>query len=62
MTAILLLGLYVVDFLDELFYFPEKGVPFLCCYEFLPGYFHVASSWIFGIKDLGKYSHYECKK
>lgn len=28
MTAILLLGIYVVDFLDELLYLPEKGIPF----------------------------------
>lgn len=34
MTAILLLGLYVVDFLDELFYFPEKGVPFYAVMSF----------------------------
>jgi len=34
MTAILLVGIYAVDFLDELFYFPERGIPFYAVMSF----------------------------
>ena len=34
MTAILLLGIYTVNFLDELFYFPERGIPFYAVMSF----------------------------
>lgn len=34
MTAILLVGIYAVDFLDALFYFPERGIPFYAVMSF----------------------------
>ncbi|MBS3796531.1 hypothetical protein [Pseudoalteromonas sp. BDTF-M6] len=34
MTAILVLGIYAVNFLDELFSFPEKGIPFYAVMSF----------------------------
>ncbi len=35
MTAVLVLGIYAVNFLDELFSFPEKGIPFYAVMSFL---------------------------
>lgn len=34
MTAILLLGIYIVDFLDELFHLTERGTPFYAVMSF----------------------------